>query len=199
MTATDHSRILVTMAMRQEERGLLTGAGIPVLFTGLGKVNAATTLARHLAERRLAGSPPTLVVNFGTAGSPRFRTGAVVACRRFVQRDMDVSPLGFARGHTPYDDHGGELSFDPVFHDLEDALCGTGDNFETAGAAVPCDVVDMEGYAMAKVCRLEGLPFACAKYISDGADHAAATDWRDSLPHAAEAFLALHRRLLGDR
>ena len=86
-----------------------------------------------------------------------------------------------------------------MFHDLEDAVCGTGDSFDTAGPALHCDVVDMEGYAMAKVCRLEGMPFGCAKYISDGADHAAATDWRDSLPRAAEAFLALHRRLLGDR
>jgi adenosylhomocysteine nucleosidase len=46
----------------------------------------------------------------------------------------------------------------------------------------------MEAYAYAKVCRLEGARFACAKYITDGADHAAAGDWSANLSAAAAAF-----------
>jgi adenosylhomocysteine nucleosidase len=59
--------------------------------------------------------------------------------------------------------------------------------------AVECDVVDMEAYALAKACRLERAPFACAKYVTDGADHAAADHWRDNVHKAAEAFLDLYR------
>lgn len=182
---------VVAMAMREEDSGVLTGAGVPVLFTGLGKVNAAAALARHLATLRIAGAAPGLVVNFGTAGSPRFRTGELVACRRFVQRDIDLTPLGFPRGHTPFDDHGGALEFDPVFRHLSEATCGTGDNFETAARGLDCDVVDMEAYALAKVCRHEGVGFACAKFISDGADHDAARDWRANVALAAHRFLEL--------
>ena len=58
-----------------------------------------------------------------------------------------------------------------------------------------CDVVDMEAYALAKVCHVEGTAFACAKYISDGADHAAAADWQANLHRAADRFLALYRQL----
>jgi adenosylhomocysteine nucleosidase len=58
---------------------------------------------------------------------------------------------------------------------------------------VACDVVDMEAYAIAKACRLEHASFACAKYVTDGADHSAADHWRSNVHKAAEEFLALYR------
>ena len=186
---------LIAIALPDEEQGLLRAAGYDLLFTGVGKVNAAAVLARALAERRHAGRGPRLVVNFGTAGSRRHDTGAMVACDRFAQRDMDVSPLGFPHGHTPYDEHGGELSFPPIFTGLPAGLCGTGDSFETGVGMLSCDIVDMEAYALAKVCRLDGIDFACAKYVTDGADHAAAGDWLSNLPRAAAGFLALMQSL----
>jgi len=42
-----------------------------------------------------------LVLNFGTAGSHILKTGSFVACRQFVQRDMDVSGIGYPLGVTP--------------------------------------------------------------------------------------------------
>jgi adenosylhomocysteine nucleosidase len=164
----DPQRFLVAMALPIEEQDALTAVGIDVVFTGVGKVNAAASLARRLTQRRLAGTLPSLVVNFGTVGSRRFDTGTLVACHRFVQRDMDVSPLGFERGHTPYDEYAAELSFPTVFTQLPAAVCGTGDSFETGPTALACDVIDMEAYALAKVCLLEDLPFACAKFVTDG-------------------------------
>src|SRR6185437_17044369 len=126
-----------------------------------------------------------------------FRTGELVACRRFVQRDMDVSALGFALGHTPFEEVPAELQFPPTFAHLPQGLCGSGDSFETGAARLHCEVIDMEAYALAKVCRIEGAVFGCAKYITDGADHAAASDWQSNLPRAAERFLALYRSLIG--
>jgi nucleoside phosphorylase len=56
----------------------------------------------------------------------------------------------------------------------------------------------MEAYALAKVCWLENAPFACAKYVTDGADHAAADHWRSNVHKAALDFLALYRRVEQD-
>ena len=62
--------------------------------------------------------------------------------------------------------------------------------------ALACDVVDREAYARAKMCRLEGLPFACAKYITAGADPGAAEDWLANRPRAAWGFAALYEERL---
>jgi adenosylhomocysteine nucleosidase len=187
---------LVVIALELEGQGLFEQAQVNVLYTGLGKVNAALSLARRLSTLRAQGALPKLVVNFGTAGSRVFSTGSVVACRKFVQRDMDVTGLGFALGETPFEALPPMLSGPAVFRNLPEGVCGTGDRFETGAAGLPCDVIDMEAYALAKACLAEDLPFACAKYISDGADHTAADDWQASLPKAAAAFLALYRTLV---
>jgi adenosylhomocysteine nucleosidase len=53
----------------------------------------------------------------------------------------------------------------------------------------------MEAYAYAKVCVIEGAAFACAKFITDGADHDAHKDWSRNLKAAAPAFRELYRRM----
>jgi len=190
------SPILIVMALEIEAQGLFRARGADVLFTGIGKVNAAYQLTRRLGVERALGNKP-LVVNLGTAGSRHFKRGSVVACRRFVQRDMDVTGLGFALGHTPFEDHvPAELEFPEYFPDLPHALCGSGDRFEAHAEALLWEVIDMEAYALAKVCFLEGLPFASAKYITDGADGSAGVDWHASLPVAAREFVRLYEELL---
>ena len=87
---------------------------------------------------------------------------------------MDVGALGFAPGVTPFDEFPPMLEFPAVFAGLPEAVCGSGDSFATADHGPACDVVDMEAYALAKACRIEGARFACAKYVSDGADENAA-------------------------
>jgi adenosylhomocysteine nucleosidase len=78
---------------------------------------------------------------------------------------------------------------------LTPAVCGTGDSFATIACAVECDVVDMEGYALAKVCWLERARFTAVKCVTDGADAQAGGDWRSNLQHAAERFLQLYEQL----
>jgi adenosylhomocysteine nucleosidase len=186
---------LVVMALPLEAQDVFEAAGIPVLYTGVGKVNAAMTLTRALAGYRHAGKPLPRVVNFGSAGSPRLPTGTLVACTAFHQRDMDVSGLGFAPGATPFEEVPAVLEFPQTFANLPQVSCGTGDSFETSGLARNFEVVDMEAFALAKVCHVEGTAFACAKFVSDGADHAAASDWQANLHRAARHFLALFREL----
>jgi adenosylhomocysteine nucleosidase len=183
------------MALDVEGQGLFESHGVQVFYTGIGKVNASMGLTRRLAQYRQAGQTPPLVINFGTAGSRKFLTGSLVGCHRFVQRDKDVRALGFDYGVTPYEDLPAELEFKPAFVDLPQGLCGSGDSFATGEHVLHCDVVDMEAYAYAKVCRVEGVEFACAKYITDGADHAAPEEWRANLSRAAEAFWKLYALL----
>jgi len=186
---------LLVIALRAESAGVFEAAGEPVLYCGVGKVNAAIALTRELTRYALRGQDPPLVVNFGSAGSRVIAAGTLVGCHEFVQRDMDVRGLGFALGVTPYDAAPSRLAFDPVFTHLQAAVCGSGDSFATAGVDVDCTVVDMEAYALAKVCWSEKARFACAKYVTDGADHTAANDWQRNVHKAAEEFLSLYRRI----
>ncbi len=194
--ASDAPGILVAMALPAESAGVFQAAGIEVLYTGVGKVNAAMALTRRLAQLSRDGRGLPLIVNFGTAGSARIPSRTLVACRRFVDRDMDVAALGFAPGVTPFDGLPPMLEFPAVFAGLTEAVCGSGDSFATAGHGPACEVVDMEAYALAKACRIEGAGFACAKYVSDGADENSALHWKENVAGAADRFLALYRELV---
>jgi adenosylhomocysteine nucleosidase len=186
---------IVVIALRVESSGVFEAAGVPVLYCGVGKVNAAIALTKELSRYAHQGEEMPLVVNFGSAGSRCFAPGSLVACQEFVQRDMDVSGLGFALGITPYDEAPSALTFEPLFTHLPAAVCGSGDSFATADIEVDCAVIDMEAYALAKVCWHENARFACVKYVTDGADHAAADDWQRNVHVAAEEFLQLFRGL----
>jgi adenosylhomocysteine nucleosidase len=188
-------RTLVVVALQAECAGVFEAAGVPVLYCGVGKVNAAMALTRELARYARHDQPMPWVLNFGSAGSRRHPTGTLVACNEFVQRDMDVRGLGFALGVTPFDAAPPILNFEPVFKHLPAAVCGSGDSFATAAADMDCAVVDMEAYALAKVCWTEQAQFACAKYVTDGADHTAADDWQRNVHKAADAFLHLYMSL----
>jgi len=186
---------LVVMALPMESQGVLEQAGVPVLYTGVGKVNAAYVLTRRLLQYRHAQVPLPRVLNFGTAGSRRHGAGTLVECRAFVQRDMDVSGLGVPVGTTPYEDMPPRIEVASLLPDLPQSVCGSGDSFAIAPGVLECDVVDMEAYALAKVCQLEGTAFTAVKYVTDGADEAAALDWRSNLHLAAELFLRTYERL----
>ena len=187
--------LLVVMALPSESAGVFEQAGVHVVYCGVGKVNAAVALTRELSRYKHLGRPLPLVVNFGSVGSRVFDTGTLVACHEFRQRDMDVRALGVDLGVTPFDAVPALLSFAASFPQLRQAVCGSGDSFATEICELPCDVVDMEAYALAKVSWIEHAQFACAKYVTDGADHAASAAWQDNVHRAALDFLHLYRTL----
>ena len=171
-------RRLVLIALEDEAPQLRGRAGVH--FTGVGKVNAALAAAR-LIERH----SPAEIWNFGTAGGITVGTG-LYECTRFVQRDMDCSPLGFAFGHTPFED-GLEIAFGS-----EGLVCGSGDQFVTNPAlSVAVDLVEMEAYAIAKACAQAGVRFRCFKYVSDSADGASAGEWEQNKHRGEELFLKI--------
>ena len=158
--------MIVLAALKEEIPTLCKEAH--VFVTGLGKVNAALQATKLILEHK-----PTLVVNFGTAGSVSSEhSHGIVECTGFIQRDMDCSPLGFEKYVTPYEE-GHYMIGSP------EIVCGTGDCFVTDPKilGVGVHIVDMEAYAIAKVCLDLEVPFRCFKYISDNADENAGDDW----------------------
>jgi len=180
--------ILIVCALEIETQGELQD--YDVLYTGVGKVNATYALTTHFGKY---GShiPYDLVINYGTAGSRKIKKKTLVDCTKFVQRDMDVTGLGFMRGETPFEeDIPLMLDFGITKHNPigRRATCGSGDSFVEDRTQYYGEVVDMEAYALAKVCYLRDIPFVSFKYITDGADEQAHEDWEANLADGIKEF-----------
>lgn len=133
-----------------------------VKFTGLGKINAAFNAAR-LIER----VKPTRVFNFGTAGGITVGPG-FYKCTTFIERDMIISDMGNVYHHV----------LGPITTGEDGLRLSTGDNFVTDPSLITdADLVDMEGYAIARVCKALDIEFHCYKYVSDHADSDANEHW----------------------
>ena len=146
--------------------------------TGVGKINASYNLMKLINEFK-----PKEVINYGTAGSLKSQLTGLVECTKFYQRDMDVrSLMDIELGQTPFD----EISH--IVIDEKGYSCGSGDNFVNKKIELDVDVVDMEAYALAKICKLEKIKFRCFKFISDNADENAKNDWIENCSLGAKLF-----------
>ena len=154
-----------------------------VFFTGVGKVNAAMTAAKLIERHK-----PERVFNFGTAGGITV-DGGLHRVDKFVQRDMSCAGLGYSPGQTPFED-GVILGH---VHDIEwetGKVCSTGDDFVAdPNLEIPADLVEMEAYAIAKVCQDAGVEFHCYKYVSDKADDDAAEEWSKTVSQGEPYFI----------
>ncbi len=177
------TKVLILKALKAESGTYFNAIDHRLVYTGVGKVSAAYHLMKALHEET-----PDLVLNLGSAGSTEFSTGTLVNCTGFIQRDMDVTPMGFEHGITPYEDIPRVLKYGKRYDHLPEAVCGTGDNFDTSGKTDGYTVIDMEAYALAKICFLQNIPFGCVKYITDGADGSAADDWKNTVEKSAKAL-----------
>ena len=180
--------VLIVCALEIETQGQLED--YDVLYTGVGKVNATFSLTQKFGKY---GShiPYDLVINYGTAGSRKIKKKTLVDCTKFIQRDMDVTGLGFMRGETPFEQdppfviQQQNVEFNPIGRN---ATCGSGDNFVEDKTNYYGEVVDMEAYALAKVCYLYDVPFISFKYITDGADKSANDDWEENVGKGIKIF-----------
>jgi adenosylhomocysteine nucleosidase len=177
--------ILIVSALEVETQGQLED--YRVLYTGVGKVNATLELTKVLQKAHLHYMPPMpkLVINYGTAGSRKSPIGELVDCTKFIQRDMDVTGLGFMKHQTPYESPNEMVirctsKFNPIGKNY---TCGTGDSFveNIKRGDSNIDVFDMEAYALAKVCYHYDINFISFKYITDNVDEHSPRDWEDNL------------------
>jgi adenosylhomocysteine nucleosidase len=145
---------------------------------GVGKINATYNLIKLIHKHK-----PLKIINYGTAGSLKKKLSGIVECTKFYQRDMDVRGLlDLKLGQTPFD------NINEIVNSEEGYSCGSGDSFVNKKIEMDVDLVDMEAYALAKVCKLEGIDFRCFKYITDNANDNAPSDWMDNCKKGAKLF-----------
>ena len=161
---------------------------IPVLYTGVGKYNAVQKTLEQIHAMK-----PSMIINLGSAGSNQHAKGSLVCCTSFIQRDMDVTALGFSPYQTPFEEC---ILLDNgiAVEDLPTAVCGSGDSFNTSHTTNDYTVSDMEAYALAKLCMQYNIKFLCIKYISDNADDEADSDWQPSLNFGAQQLRKAYDR-----
>lgn len=173
---------LLVVALEEEFDGDLLPEDWQIVYTGIGKVNAAIMTCEAVGLFM-----PDVIVNYGSAGAISDVSG-LVEIRAVLQRDMDTRPLA-ERGITPRENSS-------VMHCLttsSNLICATGDSFVTEHDPwlhqLEVDVVDMEAYAIAKVARYTGIPFCCWKYVSDNADSSAPDVWKENASNGQMQFL----------
>lgn len=137
---------------------------VPHLVTGVGKVNAAVSLASALA-----GGAVERVVVLGTAGvvgdgADRLSLDTVYQVTSLVQHDFSLPSPAVAPA--------GEV----VLPESQQTTMATGDQFvkddaqRSHIASLGAHLVDMEGYAYATVCERFGVDLQIFKVPSDFAD-----------------------------
>jgi adenosylhomocysteine nucleosidase len=184
MIAND--RPLLVLAV-EEEAACLDG-NLPVLLTGMGKVNAASALATALAR----GPLPSAVVNLGTAGALRPDWQGTHEVSTVIQHDLDTAVLLALTGQT----YGAPLTLRTT-----GPVLATGDTFVSDESArerlaVQADLVDMEGYALAAAAHEFGVPVRIVKHISDDAGEGAVRTWQESVDGCARALADWTREYL---
>lgn len=148
-------------------------------FTGVGKINATYAITRLILKHQ-----PEEIVNFGSVGSLNKKLKGLIEVTKFYQRDMDVRGLmNLKLGETPFD------SIQEIITNDAGYSCGTGDSFVQSKIEMNVDVVDMEAYALAKICKLHNVDFKCFKFISDNADENASSDWLENCKKGSKLFL----------
>jgi adenosylhomocysteine nucleosidase len=189
--------------------GTLAGRECVVARCGMGKVSAAAGVQRLIDQFAV-----DCLVVCGLAGGLQagLNAGDVVVGERFVQYDLDASPI-YPRFEVP---GLGIASFaaDSILTQHAEAaareflrergegqaavhrgLIVTGDQFvkdderaELLAAFPDALCVEMEGGAIAQVCHLNGVPFVIVRVISDNADSDAPVDFKRFVETVAPAY-----------
>ena len=175
--------VLLIIALKEElPRNLLPEFNIE--YCGVGKINAT-----YKALEIISKYEPKLIINFGTAGSLRKNLFGLHEVSHFFQRDMDATALGFKIGVTPFEERS------VIDFGRTGLSCSSGDNFVSSPPELKTDLVDMEAYAIAKVCVLKKVQFICFKYVSDNADESASKNWKANASLGATAFKDMIKNL----
>lgn len=161
---------LMTVHGKPVYSGRAFGKDVLLCVCGVGKVNAAVGTCAVLEKGA------DVVLNFGVAGGLDSRTQLteVYLIEKTVQYDFDITQLeggeigtldGEAENFLPL--------YTPAALDYPRRALGTGDRFNDSPAdhdlliRLGAHIRDMEGAAIAQVCKYAGVPLVSVKAISD--------------------------------
>jgi adenosylhomocysteine nucleosidase len=167
------------LAVALEEEAQHFPQDLPILFLGVGKVNAAVRMAETLATAR-----PSEVINIGTAGGLISGVDGIHEIGTVIQHDLNDDVL-FALVQRYF----GE----PIV--LGDGpTLATGDTFVTDSEvrrelATRAQLVDMEAYSVVVAAQRAGVPVRLIKLVSDEANEESVKTWAQTVEE--------HSRTLG--
>lgn len=160
-------------------RGTIHEKPVVVVNAGIGKVNAATTLAMLFETFEIE-----YVVNIGVAGGINLPAGTLVVADRMVYHDVDATNFGYLYGQVPgeqreyhvaaYLKDDMRLAANKLGLEFKLGAIATGDQFiQSVDQIKPilddidCLCVDMEGAAIAQVCEQYHKPFIAIRTVTD--------------------------------
>lgn len=170
-------KTLIVVALEDEFEPSNLVEGSAVTYTGVGKVNATLKLSEVLSNHQVE-----CVINYGTAGGKPGDEGKLYSISKVCQRDMDLTAFGLEPYQTMNEEH---VWIETANRNPRKTL-GTGDSFGEPNDDY--DLVDMEAYALAKVCHHFGVPFFCYKYVSDTGNP---EDWKENVKKGEKLFRML--------
>jgi adenosylhomocysteine nucleosidase len=174
--------IVVIVALEDELHRKNVSSHIPIVYSGIGKVNASIATFKAIKEYN-----PHLIINYGTVGKITPHLSGLIQIGAVVQRDMLAEPLA-PRGSVPF-------SNKPNRHVsiVSGHTCGTGDSFVTQEdqwlIESGIDVVDMELFAIASVAHEHHIDWISYKFISDDANESSGQEWSKQVHQGQKRFI----------
>jgi adenosylhomocysteine nucleosidase len=162
---TSDDKIILVSATPLEHGGLDKLNNYQIFQTGIGKINSAMNLTKLIQEKK-----PKIVINFGSCGNLKdYKVGEVIEVGT-VYNNIDVRPFA-EYGCTPESDSCEiKLSESGIKCFTTDQIY---DNTRSDYAEKyleminKCDIVDMECYSLAYVCKEFGVDYKSFKWVSD--------------------------------
>ena len=164
--------------------GKISKTDVVLVEAGIGKVNAARVTQILIDNFDIKG-----IINVGSAGScnDELNIGDIVIGKKIIQHDFDITafghPKGFISNIGEYVESDSQLieKMEQAINNLHDnefkikiGTIATGDTFctdiklkEEIRSEFNCDAIEMEGAAIAQVCKLDDIPFIIIRSISD--------------------------------
>lgn len=190
-----------TIAGCEYTTGVMEGAEVVLLRSGIGKVNAALSTAVLLERFK-----PDYVINTGSAGglNPDLNVGDVVISTEVRHHDVDVTVFGYEYGQVPQLPAAFEADSkllqiaENCAKEITDiqvvrGLIATGDSFMNDPVRVnyisekfkDLQAVEMEAAAIAQVSYQFGVPFVVIRSLSDIAGKESNVSFEQYLEKAA--------------
>ena len=168
-------------------RGKINNNNVILVEAGIGKVNAARVTQLMIDKFEIEK-----IINVGSAGSANneLKIGDIVIGKRLVQHDFDITafghPKGFITNIGQYVESDSRLieKMEQTISKLSQnefkikiGTIASGDIFctepkmkEKIRTKFNADAIEMEGAAIAQVCKLNEIPFIVIRSISDNPD-----------------------------
>lgn len=164
--------------------GKINSTDVVLVEAGVGKVNASRT-----TQILIDNFETDAIINVGTAGSANdeLEIGDIVIGEKVVQHDFDITAFGHPKGFIS--NVGQYVESDKILiekmeqtvlkmQDSEfkikigtiasgDIFCTEAKMKEKIRSKFNADAIEMEGAAIAQVCKLDNIPFIIIRSISD--------------------------------